>query len=100
MHCTLRATVLVAAMLLIPTGAQTQTRRGGLETPTTGAITEPMAAAQRMNEQLARQERVGRRATSGICDGCIPGTRSGRRRVQPREIIGEDGLAYREEDVR
>ncbi len=100
MHWTLCATVLVAAMLLIPTSAQPQTRRGGVEAPTTGATTEQTAAAQRMNEQLARQERVGRRATSGICDGCIPGTRRGRRGVQPREIIGEDGLAYREEDVR
>jgi len=38
----------------------------------------PRPAAQTMNEQLARQERAGRRATSSICDGCTPGTRSGR----------------------
>jgi hypothetical protein len=96
MHVTLCATVLVAAMLATSASAQTQTR---VETPSTGTVTEPMAA-QSMNEQLARQERAGRRATSGICDGCTPGTRTGRRRVEPHGIIGEDGLAYRPEDLR
>ena len=98
MRWTWCATVLLAMVLITPALAQTAARRGGVETPTTGSL--PDDAAQKMNEQLARQERVGRRATSGICDGCTSGTRSGRHRVEPREIIGEDGLAYRAEDIR
>ena len=56
-------------------------------------------AAREMDERLARHERAGRRATSGICDGCIPGARS-HHRVKPREMVGEDGLAFRAEDLR
>jgi hypothetical protein len=57
-------------------------------------------AAREMDERLARHERAGRRATSGICDGCIPGARSVHHRVKPREMVGEDGLAFRTEDLR
>ena len=51
-----------------------------------------------MDERLARHERAGRRATAGICDGC-----TGVRRVRggkTREMVGEDGLPDRAEDLR
>jgi hypothetical protein len=58
------------------------------------------ARAEEEHEQaLKRSERVGRRAVSSICDGCITGPRSSARGTVPREEVGEDGLAYRPEDL-
>ena len=54
---------------------------------------------QQQEQALKRSERVGRRALLSICDGCITGSRSLARGTVPREEVGEDGLAYRPEDL-
>jgi hypothetical protein len=57
-------------------------------------------AQQQQDQWLKRQERVGQRAIASICDGCMGGARTTRRRIVPREYIDEDGLAYRQQDLR
>jgi hypothetical protein len=57
-------------------------------------------AQEDQDEALKRSERVGRRAILSICDGCIKGPRSSARAILRREHVGEDGLAYRAEDLR
>jgi hypothetical protein len=58
------------------------------------------ARTEEEHEQaLKRSERVGRRAVSSICDGCTTGPRSLARGTVPREEVGEDGLAYRLDDL-
>ena len=56
-------------------------------------------AEEEHEQALKRSERVGRRAVSSICDGCMTGPRSSARGTVPREEVGEDGLAYRPEDL-
>ena len=91
MNWSLCAAVFVGATLVTPLSAQTtNSLRGG--------ISESFDA--KMADILARQERVGRRVTSAICDGCNPGKRTVNRRIHPLGIAGEDGLAYRPEDLR
>lgn len=92
--------VVLSAMLAVPASAQATAQRSRRESPPVAAGAGNAAelfreqAAREMDERLARHERAGRRATSGICDGCVPGTRAGRRRIGPRETIGEDGLPF------
>ena len=58
------------------------------------------ARTEEEHEQaLKRSERVGRRAVLSICDGCMTGSRSLARGKVPREEVGEDGLAYRLDDL-
>jgi hypothetical protein len=57
-------------------------------------------AQEEQDQALKRSESVGRRAILSICDGCIRGARSSRRVILRREHVGEDGLAYRAEDLR
>jgi hypothetical protein len=57
-------------------------------------------AQQEQEQWLKRQERVGLRAIASICDGCMGGARGLSRRIVPREYVGEDGLPYREQDLR
>jgi hypothetical protein len=55
--------------------------------------------AEEYEQALKRSERVGRRAVLSICDGCMTGSRSLARGTVPREEVGEDGLAYRLDDL-
>jgi hypothetical protein len=56
-------------------------------------------AQQEQEQWLKRQERVGRRAITSVCDGCIGKVGVSHRSV-PREYVDADGLAYREQDLR
>jgi hypothetical protein len=56
-------------------------------------------AEQEQEQALRRSERAGRRAVLSICEGCMRGSRSVARGTIPREEVGEDGLAYRPEDL-
>ena len=97
------ATILLTALLGCPASAQTLPGRRveGHPVPTGATNAADLFredAAREMDERLARYERAGRRATAGICDGC-----TGVRRVRggkTREMVGEDGLPYRAEDLR
>ena len=57
------------------------------------------ARPEKHEQALKRSERVGSRAVLSICDGCMTGSRSLARGTVPREEVGEDGLAYRPEDL-
>jgi hypothetical protein len=80
---------------------------GSARNPAVAAVSPPpngnshlRARTEEEHEQaLKRSERVGRRAVLSICDGCIMGPRSLTRGTVPREEVGEDGLAYRLEDL-
>jgi hypothetical protein len=97
------ATILLTALLAWPASAQTLPGRRveGHPVPTGATNAADLFredAAREMDERLARHERAGRRATAGICDGC-----TGVRRVRggkTREMVGEDGLPYRADDLR
>ena len=98
--------ILLSAICAMPGSAQMSPQERGHDSAAvkTGATNAAALfredAAREMDERLARHERAGRRATSGICDGCIPGARRVHHRVKPREMVGEDGLAFRAEDLR
>ena len=98
--------ILLSAICATPGWAQMSPQERGHESATikTGATNAAALfredAAREMDERLTRHERAGRRATSGICDGCIPGARTVHQKVKPREMVGEDGLAFRAEDLR
>ena len=73
---------------------------GAADSPPANGISDLRARTEEEHEQaLKRSERVGRRAVSSICDGCITGPRRLARGTVPREEVGEDGLAYRPEDL-
>jgi hypothetical protein len=79
----------------------------GARNPAAAAVSPPpkgngdvRARAEEEHEQaLKRSERVGRRAVLSICDGCTTGSRSLARRTVPREVVGEDGLPFRLDDL-
>jgi hypothetical protein len=73
---------------------------GAAVSPPPNRNSEVRARAEEEHERaLKRSERVGRSAVLSICDGCITGPRSLARGTVPREEVGEDGLAYRPEDL-
>jgi hypothetical protein len=86
--------------------------RAALPPPSPGAASGPPTATttdklrvlrepkHEPDESLKRSDRAGRRAVLSICDGCVRGSRSVVRGTVPREDVGEDGLAYRAEDLR
>ena len=57
------------------------------------------ARPEEHEQALKRSERAGSRAVLSICDGCMTGSRSLARGTVPREEVGEDGFAYRPEDL-
>ena len=111
MRAAVRVTMLVTAIVASPAGAQTPE---GLTTGITEdglyiykedrvqELAERVArlALQVLDERVARQERAARRATFGICDGCIRGAHSSARHIVPRQQVDDNGLPYRPEDLR
>jgi len=105
---TICATLILTVVLAMPASAQMSNQRftpADLPTGATNAanlLREEAArekSAREMDERIERHQRGERRLTSGICDGCSRATTSARRRVVPPEMVGEDGLAYRPEDL-
>jgi hypothetical protein len=87
--------LLAPDALAQPVGSRTPSN-----VPSTGSIRSQIEDAVRaLDEKLARHERAAKQALLGICDGCTAGGANRARRITPRQTVGEDGLAFRPEDL-
>jgi hypothetical protein len=95
--------ITVGSMMILPAPhvlAQPTGSRIPSNVPSTGSVwSQSEDAVRALDEKFAQHERAARRALSGICEGCTAGWPSRARRIMPREQVGEDGLAFRPEDL-
>ena len=92
----------VSMMILLAPDALAQpiASRTPSNVPSTGSVrSQSEDAVRALDEKVARHERAANRALSGICDGCIAGGAKRARRIMPRQKVGDDGLAFRPEDL-